>query len=100
MAGTFQMGGVSMTERAVINKYTLIPIGAVIASITLTAGIMWSIMSERERIIVLETKVAAMESSTNANTTKLDRIHDDLLVIKTRLGVGEDSMLGPRTDAQ
>lgn len=107
MAGTLKIGGVTVTEtqadqfqRAVINKYTLVPVGLVLAAIAITAGTMWSLMSERERILVLETKVAAIEKENERWGPKIDKIHDDLIAIKTKLSIADSPALGPRSDAQ
>lgn len=78
---------VTMTERAAITKYSMVPLGAMISGMIFTAGVMQWHGAERERILVLETKVEAIEKSEYAHTRMLDTIHDDLIRIKIKLGI-------------
>jgi len=75
-------------QRAIVNKYTLVPLTAVIATAVLTASVMWSLMTERARILVLETKVKAIQEANGTMSKKLREIHDDLLMIKVKLDIG------------
>ncbi len=103
-------GGLTLTaaqERAVINKYTLVPVTAVIATAVLTGTIMHAMGNERDRILVLETKMEVRERADQLHTNKLDTIessvrsiHDDLLIIKTHLGIGDKPSLGRSSAAQ
>ncbi len=94
-------------ERAVIGKYTLVPVVAVFAAIGMTAAFMMWTDKDSDRILVLETKMAVMEQKDVEHKDKLDTIetsvrsiHDDLLIIKTHLGVGEKPSLGRQSNAE
>lgn len=76
-------------ERAIVNKYTLVPVGAVIAAVVITFGVTRSIMSERERILILETKVETLEMASDEYGPSLRGIRDDLIRIKIKLGIEE-----------
>ncbi len=81
-------------ERAIVNKYTLVPVGAVIAAVIITFGITRSIMSERERILILETKVETLEGASVDYGKTLQAIRDDLIRIKIKLGIPENAAIG------
>lgn len=98
MAGK-KIGGISVPdkdadkfERAVIGKYTLVPVGVVLATLVLTVTVMRAFGSERDRILVLETKMQAIVEADSRHDDRLEamelllkKINDDLLIIKTKL---------------
>ena len=81
--GSSKDGHISMTERAAISKYTLVPVTVVIASMAMTAGFMQWVGFERERLLLLETKVEAMEKY----MPMIHQIRMDVALIKQHLQI-------------
>lgn len=97
MPKKLKIGGLTVPEeqadsvqRAIVNKYTLVPLGAVLATALISCSVMWSIMSERERILVLETKVEIIEADTGEQGGLLKSIQADLILIKFKLDIKQE----------
>lgn len=69
---------VVMSEKSIVNKYTLVPLGAVLAAVLLTWGISNSWRGETDRILVLETKQTAQDQ-------RISSMSEELSLIKSKL---------------
>lgn len=67
-----------MTERSVVNKYTLVPVGAVIAAIVITIGVMNWVNTDKERILTLEMQTKQLEKDNADLRHKIDAMNDKL----------------------
>ncbi len=54
---------IAKTEGKIVNKYTLVPVGAVIATAVVIIAVMSALGSEKERIKVLEVKFSVLEAT-------------------------------------
>lgn len=87
-ATTAKTREVSMTEGKIVNKYTLVPVGAVLAAIITTAAVMNYMWSDKSRVTVLETTVVAQQKeidSLRADLTKFQDTVADRLQQQTQL---------------
>ncbi len=99
-----------------ITQETLVPLGTVAALILMSVSVMNLFGKDRERVIVIDTRVKQLESSQNEleirvekiklatasadNSIKdtLQKLHEDVLLIKFRLGIMEGQSVQPMTN--
>lgn len=67
-----------MTERSIVNKYTLVPVGAVIAAVVMTIGVMGWVNSDRDRILTLEIQNKQMKTENAELRHKIEAMNDKL----------------------
>lgn len=94
-----------MSEGKIINKYTLVPVGAVLAAVAITLAVSSSFRGETDRILVLETKVEQadkervdLRSQLNSINSKLEAQNVTLSTMSAQLAVLNatlDRRLGP-----
>ena len=87
-AAQTQVSGISsMSEGNIINKYTLVPVGLVVAAILATAAVVNVWGSESERISILEVQAIQASKERAALSVKLDAANNALIRIQVKLGV-------------
>ncbi len=91
---TTQINGRNMSEAKIINKYTLVPVGLVVAAILATATVVMAFNSKAERITVLETQAIQASKERAQLSAKFDKLADKLddanlalIRIQAKLGV-------------
>ena len=84
----------SMSEGKIVNKYTLIPVGVLVAGVILTIAVMQWLYADKTRLTVLEGEVKSLKARQLANniTTQqhnetLNRIDKTVAVIAAKLHV-------------